>query len=72
MRINSTYRENFIKKDYSKYVVYAILSAFLVALFLNLFVKLAIIVFNLAVKYWWGAIIIVLIILFFRRRRKKK
>lgn len=72
MKINSTIKENEKKKDISKYIMWAIVLAFVCALFLDILAKLIVIAAKIIFQYWYVAIIIVLIIIFFKKRRRKK
>jgi len=72
MRFNSMNKENEKKKDYSKYIMLAIVFAFVVAFFLDILVKIFLMFGKVLFKYWWGGVVLILVILFMRRRGKKK
>ena len=72
MKINSPISDNLVKKDYSKYIVYAILSAFLFYFFLDFSLQLIIILAKLIYQYKWYSLGILFIILIIRKRRNKK
>ncbi len=72
MRVNSMNKYNEKKKDISKYVMWAIVLAFICAFFLNILAKLLVIVFKVIIKYWWGAIILILILIILRKIGRKK
>ena len=65
-------RYNERKFDYSKYIMYAIVLAFISYLFLNVLVKILIIVFNVLVRYWWATVILVLLLIVIKKRGRKK
>lgn len=72
MKINSTVKENDKKKDISKYIMWAIVFAFVSALFLDILFKLIIMASKVVFKYWYAAIIIILVLIFFRKIKRKK
>lgn len=65
-------KDNEKKKDNSKYIMYAVIFAFVCFLFLNILAKLLVIVFKLVIRYWYVAIILALVIIFMLKRRRKK
>ena len=65
-------RDNDRKFDYSKYIMYAIVLAFVSFLFLNVLVKVLIIVFNVLVKYYWATLILILLLIVIKKRSRKK
>ena len=71
MRVNTMARDNERKFDYSKWMMYAIVSAFVCYLFLDILVKILIVVFGLLVKYWWATLILFLVVVFIRRGRNQ-
>lgn len=71
MKFNSMIGDNDIKKDYSGYIILAIVLAFIFSLFLNIAGKLVIMASKVLIKYWWIGIVLILLILFFRRKKKK-
>jgi len=71
MKFNSTVSENYRGKDYSIYIIIAIVSAFIAAFFLNIFGMLLIALSKVLIKYWHVGLLVVLVIIFFRRRKKK-
>lgn len=72
MRFNHMTKDNEKKKDLSKYIMWAIVLAFVCFFFLNVLTKLIIIFSKVLFEYWYVAIIIVLIIIFFKKIRRKK
>ncbi len=72
MKFNSMTRENEKKKDYSKYIMWAVVLAFVCSLFIRIIAKLVVMASKVIYKYWYVAVALVLIILFMRRRRRRK
>lgn len=60
------------KLDIFKYIMYAIVGAFVLYIFLNMALMLIIIASQVIFRYWWGAIPLILILLLLRKRRGKK
>ncbi len=65
-------RYNDRKFDYSKYIMYAIVLAFVSYLFLNVLVKVLVIIFGVLVKYYWATLILVLLLIVIKKRSRKK
>lgn len=65
-------RYNEKKKNISKYVMWAIVSAIICFIILNVLVMLGVIVVKVMIQYWYIAIIIILILIILRKIGKKK
>ena len=72
MRINSTDGYKWYKSPIMEYVLYAIIIAFFVYFFLNILVRLSIILFKIGIQYWYVSIGLILVIAFLKRRRGLK
>lgn len=65
--------DNDIKKDYSKYIILAIVFAFTMFFFLNIAASLLGLAFGVLIKSWWIILLVILGLLLLRKftRRKK-
>jgi hypothetical protein len=65
-------KDNEKKKDYSKYLMYAVGLAVVCYFFLNILAKIGMVLLKLIIQYWWGALVIALVVLFIKKKGKKK
>jgi len=72
MRFNSMNGDNDIKKDYSKYIILAIVFAFVMAFFLNIAAKLLILAAGVLIKFWWVGLLAIFGLLLLRKLTRKK
>jgi len=72
MRFNSMVKDNDRKKDYSLYIIIAIVGAFIVAFFLNIAAKLLVVLAQVLIKYWWLGLIAIFVMLILRKITRKK
>jgi len=73
MKFNSMNGDNDIKKDYSKYIILAIVFAFAMFFVLNIAASLLGLAFGVLIKSWWIILLVILGLLLLRKftRRKK-
>jgi len=64
-------KENDKKQEYSKYLIYAFLLAFVFAFFINITSKLLVLFFKVFIKYWFVFLVVGIIILFLRKKGGK-
>lgn len=67
MKFNSTTTENDTKRDYSKYIVLAIVGAFVAAFFLNIIAKLIVLFVGVLIENWLVALIAIFVLLVLRK-----
>ncbi len=74
MKINNMVKYNEKKQDISKYVMWAIVSAIICFIILNVLVMFGVIVVKVMIQYWWISLVIIFILIIFRKigRKKKK
>lgn len=72
MKFNSLDHENDRKQDISKWVMIALVLAFVSYFVLNVAGALIVALSKIMFKYWYAAIIILLLVIFFKRRGRKK
>jgi len=72
MQINSMNRINEKSISVLNYIIMAVIIGIIAYYLLAGLFDVAVLLFNVVMKYWWAAIIIVAIIIFFKMRGKNK
>jgi len=72
MRFNSTVSDNYIKKDYSKYIVLAIVFAFVMFFVLTIAANLLGLAFGVIIKSCWIILLVILGLLLLRKLLGKR
>lgn len=72
MKFNSTVSDNDIKKDYSKYIVLAIVFAFVMFFVLTIAANLLGLAMGVIVKSWWIILLVILGLLLLRKLLGKR
>lgn len=65
-------KDNDTKKDYLKYIILAIVFAFVMAFFLNIAAQLIILAAGVLIKFWWVGLLAIFGLLILRKLIRKK